>query len=127
MLRSMSESQWHTGRNGTQQGPFTFLQLTQMAATGGLAPADLVWQPGMPRWTPAGSIPGIFVTPVMAAPAPAASIGYYAPPPAGYRAPGVGDDPAMRMLLPVGRSGWAIAAGYLGLFSFIIFPAPLAQ
>ena len=32
----------------------------------------------------------------------------------------------MRMLLPVGRSGWAIAAGYLGLFSFVIFPAPLA-
>ncbi len=32
----------------------------------------------------------------------------------------------MRMLLPVGRSGLAIAAGYLGLFSFIIFPAPIA-
>ncbi|MGY8642132.1 MAG: hypothetical protein ACKVJU_13690 [Verrucomicrobiales bacterium] len=25
----------------------------------------------------------------------------------------------MRMLLPVGRSGWAIAAGYCGLFAFI--------
>jgi hypothetical protein len=36
------------------------------------------------------------------------------------------DDPAMRMLLPIGRSAWAIAAGYLGLFSFIVFPAPLA-
>jgi hypothetical protein len=32
----------------------------------------------------------------------------------------------MRMLLPVGRSGWAIAAGYLGLFSLLVFPAPLA-
>ena len=30
------------------------------------------------------------------------------------------------MLLPVGRSGWAIAAGYLGLFSLVILPAPLA-
>ncbi len=30
------------------------------------------------------------------------------------------------MLLPVGRSGWAIAAGYLGLFSMIVLPAPLA-
>lgn len=30
------------------------------------------------------------------------------------------------MLLPVGRSGWAIAAGYLGLFSLILIPAPLA-
>jgi hypothetical protein len=32
----------------------------------------------------------------------------------------------MRMLLPVGRSGYAIAAGYLGLFSLLILPAPLA-
>jgi hypothetical protein len=38
----------------------------------------------------------------------------------------VGDDAAMRMLLPVGRSGWAIAAGYLGLFSVLCIPAPLA-
>ena len=41
-------------------------------------------------------------------------------------APELGDDPAMRMLLPVGRSGWAIAAGYLGLLSFLGFAAPFA-
>ncbi|BCX47558.1 hypothetical protein HAHE_14660 [Haloferula helveola] len=38
----------------------------------------------------------------------------------------MGDDVGMRMLLPVGRSGWAIAAGYLGLISLVIVPAPLA-
>jgi hypothetical protein len=38
----------------------------------------------------------------------------------------IADDPAMRMLLPVGRSLWAIAAGYAGLFSFLVFPAPLS-
>src|SRR3989442_678601 len=36
------------------------------------------------------------------------------------------DSVAMRMLLPVGRSGLAIAAGYAGLFAFLIAPAPLA-
>ena len=36
------------------------------------------------------------------------------------------DDVAMRLLLPVGRSGWAIAAGYLGLFSICLVPAPIA-
>lgn len=36
------------------------------------------------------------------------------------------DDPEMRMLLPIGRSPLAIIAGYLGLFSLIIIPAPLA-
>lgn len=36
------------------------------------------------------------------------------------------DDPALRMLLPIGRSGWAIAAGYFGLFSFVVVPAPIS-
>ncbi len=31
-----------------------------------------------------------------------------------------------RMLLPIGRSGWAIAAGYLGLFCLAVVPGPIA-
>ena len=38
----------------------------------------------------------------------------------------IGQDPAMRMLIPVGLSGWAIAAGYLALFSVLCVPAPFA-
>jgi hypothetical protein len=38
----------------------------------------------------------------------------------------ISDDPAVRMLLPVGRSIYAIIAGYFGLFSLIFFPAPFA-
>ncbi len=38
----------------------------------------------------------------------------------------LGDDPIMRIVLPVGRSLWAIAAGYVGLFSVLLIPAPLA-
>lgn len=38
----------------------------------------------------------------------------------------MGDDAGLRLLLPVGRSGWAIAAGYLGLFSVLLLPAPFA-
>ena len=38
----------------------------------------------------------------------------------------IDDSPAMRMILPVGRSGLAIAAGYAGLFSILCFPAPIA-
>jgi hypothetical protein len=40
---------------------------------------------------------------------------------------GIGDDAGIRLLIPVGRSGWAIAAGYLGLFSFVLIPAPLSM
>jgi|TARA_B100001250_G_scaffold395422_1_gene400321 hypothetical protein len=35
-------------------------------------------------------------------------------------------DVAMRILLPVNRSGYAIAAGYLGLISILLIPAPFA-
>ncbi|MEN6520999.1 MAG: DUF4190 domain-containing protein [Armatimonadota bacterium] len=36
------------------------------------------------------------------------------------------DDPALRILLPVGRSGLAIAAGYAGLFSITLVFGPFA-
>ena len=43
------------------------------------------------------------------------------------RPPGrIGDDPALRMILPVGRSALAIVAGYLGLFSVLFVFAPFA-
>ncbi len=40
--------------------------------------------------------------------------------------PNLSDNFGVRLLLPVGRSGWAIAAGYLGLFALVVIPAPLA-
>jgi hypothetical protein len=40
--------------------------------------------------------------------------------------PDLGDSAAIRMLLPVGRSLWAIAAGYFGLLAMLFFPAPIA-
>jgi hypothetical protein len=35
-------------------------------------------------------------------------------------------DPALSMVIPINRSGWAIAAGYLALVSVLCVPAPLA-
>ena len=79
----------------------------------------------MAKWTAAASVPGLFAAP----PLPTASgnpppIAYYAP--SRESGPSLGQDPGMPLLLPVGRSGWAIAAGYLGLFSVLILPAPVA-
>lgn len=39
---------------------------------------------------------------------------------------GIGDDALLRMMIPVGRSGWAIAAGYAGLFSLLFVCAPIS-
>ena len=38
----------------------------------------------------------------------------------------LGEDAVMRMILPVGRSVWAIVSGYLGLISVLMIPAPFA-
>lgn len=51
------------------------------------------------------------------------------PPPLPVRNTGnkpLGADPAMRAIMPVGRSGYAITAGYLALFSVLVIPAPFA-
>jgi amino acid permease len=38
----------------------------------------------------------------------------------------LGENAGIRLLLPVGRSFWAIAAGYAGLFAVLLVPAPIA-
>lgn len=43
------------------------------------------------------------------------------PPPSSTKE-NLGDDPMLRLWLPVGRSWWAIAAGYLGLFAMFCAP-----
>jgi hypothetical protein len=35
-------------------------------------------------------------------------------------------DPVLGAMIPIGRSGWAIAAGYLGIFSVLLIFAPFA-
>jgi hypothetical protein len=103
------------------------LQAIQTAAAQGqLSQSDLVWREGMGDWVAAHAVPDLATLfPKRAGPPPIPV------PPAQYYAPApVVDDPGqnagMRLLIPVGRSAWAIAAGYLGLFSLLIFPAPIA-
>jgi hypothetical protein len=123
---SDSNAAWFYTSNGQQAGPVSADALRQFAAVGRVRASDLVWSEGMASWTPAGQVPGLL--PAMPAgaiappPLPARPLGYHVPPPP---PPGSGD-PAMRWLLPVDRSGWAIAAGYFGLFSILIVPAPIA-
>lgn len=38
----------------------------------------------------------------------------------------LGEDAVMRMIIPVGRSVWAIVSGYLGFLSVLLVPAPFA-
>lgn len=96
---------WQVVADGRPAGEYTEEYLVQLAAAGRVNPTDLFWQPGMVAAAPAHSL---------------APFNQYLP------SPRLGDDAAMRWLLPVGRSPWAIAAGYLGLLSVLIVVGPLA-
>jgi hypothetical protein len=128
----MDTLQWFYGRDGVRHGPVSEDDLRRLAGAGELRAYDLVWRDGMPNWQVAAEVPGLFpqasAPPPIPAGLPLAPIAYanpqHRPPPV----PGAGDDAAMRMLLPVGRSGWAIAAGYCGLLSlmcWILGPAAI--
>jgi hypothetical protein len=101
-------------------GPFDDSEVLAELRDHKYSPDDLGWREGMADWKPLRDLyPSEPLPPPIPPPIPA-------PPPSAPQATRLGDDAAMRMLLPVGRSGWAIAAGYLGLFSLIVLPAPAA-
>jgi hypothetical protein len=109
---------------GRPVGEFPEYLLVQWAAGGRVDPNDLFWRSGMTAAVPAHTL------------SPFAKY-FQHPPDAGQQhdagsrrvsaaPPRLGDDSAMRWILPVGRSPWAIAAGYLGLFSVLGIFGPLA-
>jgi hypothetical protein len=114
---------WFYSQNGQQQGPVSLESLRQMAAAGQVRPTDMVWSAGMAAWQPAGQTAGLL--PAGATPPPV-PIGYASPAPYAGAPHSIGQDAGVRWLLPVGRSGWAIAAGYLGLFCILLVPGPFA-
>ena len=85
--------QYHYRRAEQQFGPFSLDAVVAAARAGSIGPDDLIWAEGWNTWRAAHTVPGLF--------------------PAIPRVPSksIGDDPGMRMLLPVGRSFWAIASG----------------
>jgi GYF domain 2/Domain of unknown function (DUF4190) len=119
----MVDEGWHYSDGVQQAGPVARAQLVSMLAAGIVQPTWLVWRAGMAEWAPASSVPELAFTPGQPPPLPAEPLGYRSPPPPSRS---LGEDLGMRVLLPVGRSPWAIVAGYLGLFSVLLLPAPLA-
>ena len=64
------DANWYFARDGQRFGPFTFLQFRQMAASGLLTPADMLWNDKARQWVSAGAVNGLFpnATPPPAAP-----------------------------------------------------------
>jgi hypothetical protein len=96
---------WQVVSNGTPMGEYPEPYLVNLASQGRVNPNDLFWRPGMSVAAPAHTL---------------------APFERYFRPQTMGDDAALRWVLPVGRSPWAIAAGYLGIFSILLVFGPLA-
>jgi hypothetical protein len=94
-------------RGGEQFGPYPFADLQRYALEGRFRPRDMTWSAGMAAWEPISHV--------------LQRRGVSLPPP-----PHSETDESLKWVLPVGRSVLAIAAGYLGLFSVLLLPAPLA-
>jgi hypothetical protein len=96
---------WHVISNGRPVGRFPEYQLVEWVHAGQVNAHDLFWREGMAVPAPAHTLPPFAVY---------------------YPTAREDDEAALRWLLPVGRSGWAIAAGYLGLFSILLVFGPFA-
>jgi uncharacterized membrane protein len=72
---------WYYAKNGQQVGPVAIDHLRELARNGQVGATDLVWNPSMKDWTPAGQLAEIFTTtqPDADAPAPDTSNPYAAP------------------------------------------------
>lgn len=96
--------QYAIAREGQHLGTYPEHEIREGIATGRFFLQDLVWAEELPAWEPLGQKLGLAI-------------------PQTRR---LEENLGMRMLLPVGRSFWAILAGYMGLFSLMLFPAPFA-
>ncbi|HEX9101704.1 MAG TPA: DUF4339 domain-containing protein [Polyangia bacterium] len=86
---------FYEAEDGERRGPLTLEQLKTLVAAGGIRRQTRVWRPGAAETdlTRAGDFLAELSTPP--------------------------SDDHLVHILPVNRSGWAIAAGYLGLFSIV--------
>jgi TM2 domain-containing membrane protein YozV len=53
---------WYYAQNQERRGPVSFAKLKAMAGDGWLRREELVWHAGMPEWTAAEKVPGLFAS-----------------------------------------------------------------
>ena len=71
----MSEESWfYADSNQQQQGPISFGEIQQLAASGTIQPSTLIWKEGMASWTAASEVQGVYANPGTQTPGPPAQI-----------------------------------------------------
>jgi hypothetical protein len=104
---------WFYAAGGKQTGPVALPVILELVRSGAIGAGTLVWAQGMAEWRLVkdvdelrGVVPGAPPT---------------APGPIERSAPrnDLSENVGVRMLIPIGRTPWAIVAGYLGLLGLI--------
>jgi GYF domain 2 len=111
-------TEWFVSVNGEQSGPLTLDEVVSEAAAGYFDGRDLVWREGMAGWEPLTEVVEILDA------LDARGVWVSGP---RDEDPDPGHSAALRAVLPVGRTGMSIIAGYLGLVSLLMpLAAPVA-
>ncbi|MCA9099708.1 MAG: DUF4190 domain-containing protein [Planctomycetales bacterium] len=113
-----TDAQWWVFHNGQSTGPYAAGHLVGWLTDGSMPPGTLICPVGGTQWQPVAAWPQLTSR---LSPAVLASVQQ-----AGRGVADISESAGMRMLLPVGRSPLAIAAGYLGLLSPLLIFAPFA-
>lgn len=108
------EQTWFFAVGGQRTGPLSFEAVSANFRSGQLGPGTLVWTQGMAEWLPAAQVEAVRGLLAVSPPTVPGPISSAAP------VDDLGQNAGMRMLIPVGRSHWAIMAGYFGLLG--LFP-----
>lgn len=53
-------TEWYYSRDEQRFGPVSVMELRELASSGDIEPADLVWKEGMSAWVPATKVKGLF-------------------------------------------------------------------
>ncbi len=115
---------WFYAAGAHRAGPLDTSLFRKAIEDGFVRHSTPVWTAGFSAWVPAGQVPqlGALLAEAHARLGDAPPV---QPAPLVSAQPDYRND-AARWLIPVGRSGYAVAAGYFGLFSLLLFPAPFA-
>ncbi|MGE3108894.1 MAG: GYF domain-containing protein [Phycisphaerales bacterium] len=123
-----SATDWYYATGAEPTGPVPLHEIETRITSGLIRRRTLVWTAGLTEWIPAERVEAFRpLFPEHPGPAPARDTGGPAPTP--VRPPTLPGPVILerehsigaRMLLPVGRSGYALAAGYLGIFALFPF------
>ena len=110
------QGEWFISFDGEKSGPITLRQLVSEVASGDIDDRDFVWREGMTDWEPLTEVEEILrALDAEGIPLPRPGDEYYEEE----------HSAALRAVLPVGRTGLSILAGYLGLISLLLPPTAI--